>query len=65
MSEVAKDNWKRLKLLNKMFHRLVFDIGDNSLECFTRATHNKGPWQPVHNNGPVVAGSSLISTDDV
>ena len=28
LSEVAFENWKRL------FHKLVFDIGDNILDCF-------------------------------
>jgi hypothetical protein len=38
MSEVANDNWKRLKLLNKMFYKLVSDRGDSSLECLIEET---------------------------
>jgi len=30
-----------------MFHKLVFDRGDTSFDCFKQTTHNYGPWQPL------------------
>jgi hypothetical protein len=46
MLEVAHDNWKRLKLLI-MYHKLVFDRENGSLECVNRVTRNNGQWQTV------------------
>jgi hypothetical protein len=44
MSEVAHDSWKRLKTIHR-FHKLAFDRGDSSLECFNRSTQNYGSSQ--------------------
>ena len=41
MSEVAHDSWKRLKSIYR-FHKLAFDRGHSSLECFNRSTQNSG-----------------------
>ena len=77
MSEVVHDNWARLRLfkdyvrgrtwqLSKVktiyrFHKLLFDRGDSSLQCFNWATQIYRLWQLVpdsHSNLQAVAASS-------
>jgi hypothetical protein len=47
MSEAEHDIWKSLKSFFYKFHELVFDRGDNSLECINRATHKYRLWQLI------------------
>ena len=48
MSEVSHGNLKMLKLFTGFIdYQYLIDRGDNSLECFNRATNYYGLWQPV------------------
>ena len=57
------DNWERLKLFT-LFHRLKFDGGDSSFECFNRAIQNYGLWQPDIIRGKLFSPLSSLTRRD-
>ena len=52
-----------LKLFT-LFHRLKFDGGDSSFECFNRAIQNYGLWQPDIIRGKLFSPLSSLTRRD-